>query len=387
MMPTPGDQHRMLAGPVAGTLIGFIGIYTVPYLVGMAVETFGWPAEQAGWLAFSVIAAAATGSALSPVLGRRGGLRRATLAAGAVAAVGQAMCMAGPPAPAFMLLQVLANLAGGLVAGITTASLAGSPQVDQHYGRMFAATSLLFGGLLCLVPEAQQLWGPRCLFGLIAMAQCVSLGGLWVWRAAPRPLTMSGAASRAPRRQVALLMASMTLGFATYGAVYSFSERIAALLGMGPAATGAALGLSTAAAVVGAALAGRWGARAGRTLPLCGSLLVLGLADLGILAAWRPALLIAGLLLYGLVSMVFTTYTYATAAALDPSGRLVSRLQGFTLLPYALGPGLLGLLVAGPAPSYPAAGWAALGVNIAAALLVAPVVWTLDREGRVDPSP
>lgn len=379
------EHWHVLAVPVAGTLIGFIGIYTVPYLVGVAVDAFGWSAEQAGWLAFAAMASTAAGSALSSRCAS-GHRRLVTLLATVVAACCQGLCATGLPVGAFIALQVVASLAAGLVTGITTASVAGSPQADQHYGRTFAITSLLFGALLYLVPEAQERWGTRSLFGVIAVVQCVSLPGLLAGRPYARVLVSSVAHARPMRRLVMLLMAAMTLGFAAYGGVYSVCERIAVQLGIGPTAIGAALGLSTAAAVIGAAMAGRWGTRAGRTLPLCGSLLALGLADLAILAAHQPAAWAAGMLLYGLVSMVFTTYAYATAAALDPSGRLVALVQGFVLLPYALGPVLIGACVSGSPPQYATVGWVTLAINVAAALLVAPVVLALDRSFNTRPT-
>lgn len=364
-------------------LIGFSGVYTVPYLVGLAMSSLSLSAAQSGWLAFAVVGAMAAGSAIAARFVGHPAERVLTIAGTALAIAAQASSLLGLTLAGLIALQVLANAAAGLVTGITSAQIASLDNADRGYARMFAAGSLLFAVLLYLLPLLQARWGAQILFGTLALSQGLALPALlWSQRAAskttpaattPRSQERSSRATRA----TVLLFGAMTLGFLTYGGVYSFSERVASLLRVTPEGVGMALGASTALAIVGASAASALGTRWGRTLPLCGSLGVLGVSYVAILNAHDVQLWAIGLALYGLSSMVFTTYAYATAAALDASGRLVSLLQGYVLLPYALGPSLIGQLVQGD--DFHALGWPALAMNLCAAGLVAPVVLALDR--------
>ena len=90
-----------------------------------------------------------------------------------------------------------------------------------------------------------------------------------------------------------------------------------------------------------------------------------------------PARYVPGLLLFGFVQLALNSYFFGLAAALDRSGRWAAALQGYSLIPYALGPGLFGSLLHGGKLSSLA--WPAVGVNLLGLALLSPVLIRLER--------
>lgn len=364
-----------------GMLIGAMGIYTLPYVVGAAIDAMHLSTQEAGWLGAIEMAGIAVGScALSPFVARLHPRRTAIL--GTLLAMAANLFSLLPVSfIVFAVIRALSGVACGVVLSIVTARVAASPEAEKVYGRVYTGMTAGFALLLFILPEVQAQFGSRYLF----VALAVTLGAFVVGlrRLAPATSQEQGPAAEAstiPWKSVSLLFLGMTLAFCTYGGVYSFSERIGHNLGLSASAIGATLAASTLTAILGASLAGAIGTRWGRTLPLCGSILLGGFSYLLVLGAETQTTLVVGMVIYGLVSMFFNCYAFGTAAALDPSGRLASALQGYSMVPYGLGAGVLGTL-ASDIP-FASLAWLAFVTNLVALAIVALVTLPLDRRMR-----
>jgi predicted MFS family arabinose efflux permease len=366
----------------AGVVIGFLGIYTAPYAIGVSVDDLGATKNAAGLLAFFCVGGIAIGSFAAGWMGKYVDGRGAMLFASGVAAMSQLLCSFPWDFAVVVALQTASNLASGLVMGVMTARIAALSNPDRSFGQSFAFMSIVFAVLLYCIPYFLQKWGGRSLFLILAGVTAAFSAALLLLqdRANPdseRPVDRVFMDSK-QKRMIALLFLSMTITFASNGGIYSFSERIALNLKMSSALTGTTLAASTISAVLGASLAGWIGGRGGRTIPFAGSILLSAISFVLILDASVPFEFVVGMVLYGLVSMFFTSYAYGTAAALDTTGRTASALQGYSLLPYALGPGLLAAMSEGS--GYSGLAWPVLGVNIVAIALLLPVVCGLDGQ-------
>lgn len=360
-------------------MVGVLGIYATPYLVGYAIDVLHYPAAQAGWIASLEIGGVAAGSlVVAPFVA---GLRQRRLALVATLLVVLSNLLSGlaPTALLYGATRLVSGFACGLVLAVVTACIAATGDAERTYGQVYAGMSVMAALLLYLLPGFQAGFGPAGLFGGLALASAslaLGVSGLPESLSAP---AMSTAASRPLRwSRVALLFASMTLAFATYGAVYAFSGRIATDLGMGSKAMGAMLAASTLSAILGSGIAGFLGTRWGRSLPLCGAMLLAALTYLVILGVHSAPVLVVGMIAYGLMTMFFNAYAYGAAAGIDPSGRVSTALQGYSLVPYAIGPGVLGSLAG--QQGYSGLAWPAFLINLVAIAVVLPVVLGLDRE-------
>lgn len=375
------SELKLILPLAAGIVIGTLGIYTVPYQIGVVVDHLGISAEAAGWLAFVCVGGVALGSVTVGMWAQISKFHYAALSAAGVSMLAQLLSSFPLSLGYFVALQTIANLSAGLIMGLVTSRIAALPNPDRSYGQVFASMSVVLAVLLYGLPYLQDIWGPTSLFWILALVIAfLSVGLVFLPKQTIQELEPSNELPKLTTDQklwVVLLFISMAIAFASNGGVYSFSERIALDLGMSSALTGMTLAASTIAAVIGATFASWIGGRGGRKIPFSGSILVAAFSFVLVLNASIPVEFMVGMVLYGLVSMFFTTYAYGTAAAIDSSGRIASALQGFSLLPYALGPGLLGA-IAGQV-GYKALAWPVFAVNMVAMVLILPVVCGLDR--------
>jgi MFS family permease len=248
---------------------------------------------------------------------------------------------------------------------------------EAAYGKAYGAMSFAFAVLLLGVPHLQELWGERLLFGLMAGFVLMACPGLRHLHPAAAAGTPPIAATRVAWRDVLWLSLAITLSFLLNGGVYAWSEPVAEAVGASPQLLGAALAGSMLCSAAGATLASRLGQRAGRSGPLGVCMALAGVSYALVLGAGSVATLVAGLLLYGLVTLFFTAYANGAAAAIDPQGRVATALQGYALLAYAAGPGLFSELAHVLSPRL--FGALALLANLLAFALFLPVTRRLDR--------
>lgn len=384
---TACNQKPRYFALICGMLIGLTGLYTIPYVVGSAVGDLHLSASVAGWLAAVEIVGVSIGSIVAPSLATRLSPRRLTLASAAMTVVanllsGLMWSAIARELVAFALVRIIAGVTSGIVLGMVTAWIALTGESERTYGRVYMGMSLAFAMLLLLLPPLQSRLGGSALFLTLAAILFLLLVPLI------RQLDISGYSADRPahapplvRLDVLRLFLSMTLAYFTYGAAYTFSDRIGNAIGLSPTTIGTVLSTSTMMSIVGAWVAGTLGLRWGRARPLCGAIFLAGISYLLILRAQTSAVLLIGMAAYGVTTMFYNAYSLGVAVALDPvTGRVASILQGYSLIPYALGPGLLGTVM-GDA-NFKTLALPALALNLLAILVVLPVLTRLDQESK-----
>lgn len=179
-------------------------------------------------------------------------------------------------------------------------------------------------------------------------------------------------------RRVLLAGVLVYLGFS---ALWTYSGRIGAAVGLSLAEMGAVVTGCGLLGVVGPLTAGAVGLRWGRTPPLLATLGLVVLAAASAAMAGSCAGVALSLLVAMPAFMAFVTYLRSAMAAIDPTGRLVGLGVGVLTVGAAAGPSLVGLaLEAGG--SYGMIGWLALACGGAAAALLVPIAKAIDARER-----
>ena len=368
---------RRILPIIAISYVAMLPMESTPFLILGAEHGAKLTAEQADWVGTACVFAVAIGSILAAPLLHRAPFQKlmAACALLEIAAFG-ALSLSGSPGSALVLATLAGLGAGGLIGGMATL-VAGLPDPDMAYGYIYAVTGLAFAGLLFALPAVEQTAGPAAMFLLIAGSGLLASPALfWIAEPGGEAHNAIGLAP-APMRDVGLVALAMTIAFPVYGGVYGLAERKAAEVGLSAIQAGATLSGATLLTILGAVLVAFVGTRLGRTRPTCLVMLLATIAYALTLGAQSPARYVPGLLLFGFVQLALNSYFFGLASALDRSGRWAAALQGYSLIPYALGPGLFGSLLHGGKLSSLA--WPAVGVNLLGLALLSPVLIRLER--------
>lgn len=366
-------------GPlIGGTFLAMYPMMTTPILIGGAVDSAHLSSEQAGWVGTLSIGAVALASMLLPPLLRRfPGRLPLFLFAGALVA-GYLGFAASASFAGFCLFALLGGTGSGGVLAAMAMRIAKTPNPDQLYGVIYAVATGIYAALLFLLPVVGGSYGASAMFVVLALVALLTIPVL----ALLGDDVASGeehahAAASTPWGMVAVVVLVMTVAFPLYGGVYAFSERRAVTIGLDPTAIGATLGAATLMTVIGASLVAWVGTRPGRTLPTLVTMAIATLSYGLVLGAGSTTLFIAGMLAFGLMQMALNSYFFGLASVLDREGRVAAALQGYSLVPYALGAALFGTL--GNDGNLARLAIPSIAINIVAALILVPLLIRLDR--------
>lgn len=368
-------------GPlIGGTFLGMYPMMTTPILIGGAVDSAGLSAEQAGWIGTLSIGAVAIVSMLVPPLLRRFHGRLPLFLFAALLVAGYGGFGVARDVAAFSLFALLGGVgSGGLLAGMAM-RIAKAPSPDQVYGVIYAVATGIYAALLFVLPIVGGLHGAPAEFGLLALVALATMPTLaWLGDDVATGEERHAVAGRRSWGMIAIVVLVMTVAFPLYGGVYAFSERRAVAIGLDPAAVGAILGATTVMTVIGALLVAWVGTRPGRMLPTLATMAVATLSYGLVLGAGSVIFFIAGMLAFGLMQMALNSYFFGLASVLDREGRVAAALQGYSLVPYALGAALFGTL--GNDGNLARLALPSVAINIVAALILVPMLIRLDRSG------
>ncbi|MES2495726.1 MAG: MFS transporter [Pseudomonadota bacterium] len=370
-------------GPlIGGTFLGMYPMMTTPILIGGAVDSAHLSAEQAGWVGTLSIGAVAIASMALPPLLRRFPGRMPLFLFAAMLVVGYLGFVVAGDFAGFSLFALLGGVgSGGLLAGMAM-RIAKTPSPDQVYGVIYAVATGIFAALLLALPIVGGAYGIAVEFlvlALVALAMTPAL--FWVRDdVVVDAVGQDVRGSRKPWGMIAVVILVMTIAFPLYGGVYAFSERRAVSIGLSPAEIGATLGAATVMTMLGAALVAWVGTRPGRTIPTLVTMAIATLSYALVLGSQGTTLFVAGMMAFGLMQMALNSYFFGLASVLDREGRIAAALQGYSLVPYALGAALFGTL--GNDGNLARLAMPTVAINIIAVIILLPVLIRLDRAAK-----
>ncbi|WP_447725853.1 MFS transporter [Sphingomonas koreensis] len=375
-------QIRQLVPVIAGTLTAMLPTYTVPFLISGAVEVGHFGLEAASWIGTASIGAVAIASmAVAPLLNRIP-LRQSIVGLGLAATLSYLLMAAVSSFAGFLLLAIAGGAACGGLLGCMAMVVARTADPDRSYGVIYASTGVVFAVLMFLLPTVGAAFSPAMMFVLIAAVALCTLPIAVRVSADANAHAGPEAGSVAPVNWawVLLLVLVMTISQPLYGGVYGFSERKAVEVGLGSVEVGVVLSVSTLLCIIGSLCVAAIGTRYGRLIP---TVVVMALATVAYgltLRATDPTAFIIGFLIFGFMQLAMNSYFFGLASALDRDGKVAALLQGYSLIPYALGTGIFGSLTKGGALTSLAL--PAVAINLIATILLLPILIALDRQNR-----
>ena len=376
------NMMRQLVPVIAGTLSAMLPMETTPFLISGAVRAGHLSVEAAGWIGTASIGAVAAGSmALSPLL-HRIPFRSSVIGLSLTTVLAYLLMALASSFAQFMGLAILAGGACGGMLACMAMVVAGTPDPDRSYGAIYASTGVIFAVLLFLVPYVGDTYSPAMMFVLIAAAALIALPVAARVKLGDMPQSEEevAAPSRINWFWVGLLVLVMSIAFPLYGGVYGFAERKAVEVGLSSVQSGMVISAATILTIMGSVCVATIGTRFGRLIPtvvvMCLATTAYGLT----LQATGPAGFVIGFLIFGFMQLALNSYIFGLASALDRGGKVAALLQGYSLVPYALGAGIFGSLTEGG--KLTSLAMPAVALNIAATILLLPILVVLDRSSR-----
>lgn len=398
---------RLMWTATAVTTIGMLPVNLLPILVGSWIKHLGASPAGAGAIGALELGAMALAAMLLSVRIHAISRRRIAVCAGLLVLSAHLASIQVTDLRWLLLLRGLAGLGEGALLGTVAATISGSRDPERLYAWVAIAGSFIAVAMWLVVPVVVARAGAAGAFGAMAFltALCVpfyaglpSHIGAGIAGSQPAPVPVSTpspkpsptptpmpvpAPGSARSRSGLMLAVAGILVAAGQSAVWSFSERIAAALGISSGMIGWIFGAATLAGTLGAFMAAVIGADRGRRGPLLSGYLGILLAIGLVTSALSSVAFIAGQIVFSFFYFFVSPYVMGLAADLDRSGRVASALSGALLIGAGLGPLLGGLLV--QAHSYAMLGGIGAGlVVVSGTLLIANeelrgAVWRVDR--------
>lgn len=312
-----------------GITLGLASCSVGPWIIGGLVETHRFDIERASLTV--TVEQMTMGAVMFVLAGNLHRLpRRSLIVIGVLLAlISQVLSYLvvgfGPMAAS----RVLSGVAFAFIYSISTAFGAATRDPDRTFavaqGMGQIATLALYPmiGIGSMIPGHKGVFIILAFFSLLLAVPFLALA----LRHQPAPVERGAH----PKHPVALLsktvigvLAVMTVYSVATGGTWNFMERVAASVGLSGARLGSGLVVTSLIGTLGSVLANRLGTTYGRIWPLCGGLVMLGLATLWFMTANSSLQFWAAVSLWAFLFTFTTPYVFGLAAAADPSGRVVA---------------------------------------------------------------
>lgn len=353
MTQSPDSPKSITAG-VLLTLAGSAIYFLMPAYLGDMATAMTLGPQQMGVLGGAEIAAIAIASVFSSFWIKRVRWRRAALVGAIVTVCGDLLtCLVHSYLP-ILVLRVFTGLLGeGILYPLSFAVLGQTRDPDRSFGIALSYSVGFLAAVLLASPWLTTLLGEAVLVTILgALAGAVAVFARWVPDPAALSVPIRAAPSPAPRNAMRLgLLGSWGLvGQAVWfigpGGYWAFAERVAADQGLTSSTTATALSVGLAAGLAGCLIPARIGGKHGRIWPVTVSTLALVGVVLVTLQHSGTVLFILYIMLFNALWNLGTAYVFGLVASADHDGRLAVLIPASQSVGLALGPILMGYLVA-----------------------------------------
>jgi predicted MFS family arabinose efflux permease len=371
-----------LAALVAAHMVGLVGNYVSPLMVGALMDGLGFDEAGAGALAsaeyFSLALAALTAA---NIVARHSRARLAL--AGAALAFGCHLVAAFTASYAVIFAtRVLAGLGEGVVLAAGNAAAAGTRDPDRVFASITIAGGLGGAALLTGLPFVTVPYGTVGAFFALAVLTLL-VGPLLSWL--PPPGTAEPTQPRASVSNRALgMLGLLAFGLLASGqsAVWAFAERLALGAGLTIEGAGQVLGATSLIGLAGAGLAAWLGTRAGRVFPVIVGVLGQIVSAVILINAPTPVVFAVAALIWGGSFFFSVPYLMGTMATLDARGQWTAAAAGAEAIGASFGPVIAGFLVTGAA--YRFLVYPVVVTGLIALALIFPVVKFANSRSRLE---
>ena len=248
-----------------------------------------------------------------------------------------------------LIARIITGLGGeGVLFALSYSLIAKTRNVERSLGVAYAMS--IAGGTICLYasPEMDRALGSISVLAALAVLSGVSLVVSFVvpinsGGSAPddtyRAMTASSTTWRA---RAALALVGQMIWYAGVGGFWSFTEQVAADNAISSTRIAQAMGIGTAAALIGTILAAGMSNRFGRAFPIVLSTILIGGAIFGFTSSSEFVSITVELALFNIFWACGNIYITATACSFDTRGTIAVLLPASPMIGMALGTFVLG---------------------------------------------
>ena len=344
---------RIISIIVLGTVVN-IWIALSPSILGALVDYQGLRIDAAGRLISYNILGTTVATVLAIYIVHRPGANLRLMMFVCVFLViitsGASVWFAGD-FTALSVVRFINGLGAGLGFTVSTVAAIGTPNITRTYAILYGSAFVVGGIGLALLPYVYEFAGIEGAFygmGLINLLACGLLPFF------PKKISQEESIAEKPRLQldrVFILMSGLVLGalFLHYlfnSGIWTYFERLGVAAGMSAKTTGAILGSSTLAAILGMIAASILGNRFGYLRPIYMGTATITIATLSLFYSSSELVFGIGTALFNASITFVTPYFIAILANLIPKGLGVSTANVVTIAGYAAGPFLISFMVA-----------------------------------------
>ena len=349
---------RIISIIVLGTVVN-IWIALSPSILGALVDYQGLRIDDAGRLISYNIMGTTVATVLAIYIVHRPGanlrLMMFVCAFLVIITSGASVWFAGD-FTALSVVRFINGLGAGLGFTVSTVAAIGTPNITRTYAILYGSAFLVGGIGLALLPYVYEFAGIEGAFygmGLINLLACGLLPFF------PKKISQEESIAEKSWLQldrVFILMSGLVLGalFLHYlfnSGIWTYFERLGVAAGMSAKTTGAILGSSTLAAILGMIAASILGNKFGYLRPIYMGTATITIATLSLFYSSSELVFGIGTALFNASITFVTPYFIAILANLIPKGLGVSTANVVTIAGYAAGPFLVSFMVSKGAPT------------------------------------
>ena len=341
----------MLIASAIGLNIGFASQSYIALTIGVYIEGYSMPLQQAGLFGSAELIAMAISALFSVRLEKKVSLTSLAIIGAMLAGLGNVLTAFQQSVPHILLLRIMTGVGAGIVAATVNASIARSADPVRLYAHSNAIVIVLSSCFFIAMPYIYSTFGYSNYFftyGVILLAGTPLLA--WLGRSAPSSVhgnqqipTLRNKSSL-PTRWLVFLCAGFSL-WLSYGMIFSFSERMGVSLGIAPTDIGIVISVGTSVGFFGTLLAALVAGKTDSINPLTFGVLALGICYVMFSHAFGYFTYSIAMCFFGIALFFCLPFLQGEAARFDPSGRLAALLAGLMPLAGALSPVIGGWII------------------------------------------
>lgn len=378
-------SKTLVSGLIWLSLVSALIANIQPIFLGALADTFTLDGRQLGFISGAELGGSCLASLSAAYWFPRFRLRRVALFALSVALAGNLLTSWVTNYSQLLMVRFTIGCFGSGVIYAMTLGLIGQlarPDRIIAIAIVFHVLSLAAG--MVAVPVLMDRWQ---LHGVTTTVALLFSTGLFVVHLLPERLGIQKTREATTGGRNFLpgaLLASLIVFSAGLGGVWAFMERIGSSAGFSTTDISSALAVSALVGGLGALVAAVLGTRLGRLPPIVFALL-LQMATCFVLATrsdWYSYLMAVAL--FNFCWNLTLPYIMGAIAEADLSGRFMVLIPAAQTGGYAIGPMMVGLIMAGD--DYQAAAWTSMGFFLLCLLLVVPLLRKVSASQRLSPT-
>ena len=346
--PDGRTKRIILGGALLYCAGGLMFVFTPAYL-GNVERLYGISPADLGILSAAELWSIALASFLGPFWIGRFNWRTLVRFGALSALLGQITSLFIADYQWLLVARVATGLFGeGVLLALSYSSLGQTRNVERSFGLAYGASIVIGMAGLYASPELDRYLGTISVLVILAAAAAAGFAAAPLIPAGPVKTSVQNARQGSQsafamwRSLAALALVTQAIWYAGVGGFWSFTEQLATYNAVPASGIAHAMGIGTAAALLGSFLALILNGRFGRTLPILISTAFIAVAIVAFMASREVISVTLELAIFNIFWASGTIYMTAATCASDDSGNIAVLVPAFQVTGMAIGTAILG---------------------------------------------